>query len=427
MNKKEISVVVVLFLLLFGWQFIYMNFFAPPPQEKPATPAAVEGTTAAPAPAATGTSSNAVPQPAIGATPAGTPAEVPAIVASTNAVVDNTPAQLTTISNDLVTVTFSSKGASVVKGVFHNYHYTTSAETNVFFNFEDQPSLVYEGLSGFGAGDNFQSTVDPGGHAITYTRTDAAGLQLKRTYTLQTNNYVVLIKDEFFNAGAAPTALGAHKIRLGHVLKLPDTTAMMPPSGIDAFHQNEVTHYSFKLAKWVKKSEGRVFKDEINEPVEWVAVKNKYYGHLICALEGDMGTPVGFEMYASQSGDSKYPDNVAAALKLPAAKFDAGQTFSRDYTYYIGPKKVDMLKKLSNGEENIMEYGRTKIFVPICNGLLAMLNFIYPLVGNYGVAIIGNRACAKMRKFIGEHPKHEMAANLFLSVFIYALEIAPTS
>jgi YidC/Oxa1 family membrane protein insertase len=383
MNKKDLPIIVVLFIMLFGWQFIYTKYFAPPPAAPvPQTAEAGTGTNAVSTVAG---STNTVKQAAAISNP--TSAVVGAEVAPV-VVDDGAPEVLTLLTNDLVSITFSSKGASVVKGVFHDYHYTAKGATNVFFNFADKPSLVYEGIDGLGDGASYQGVVDKANNAISYTRAAANGLQLKRTYTLQPDNYVVLIKDEFFNTGAATVGLPPHKIRLGHILKLPETSAMMPPSGLDAFNQNEVTHYSFKLSKWVRKSDNKKYTNTIDQPVEWVAAKNKYFGHLICALEGNMGTPTGFDMYASQSGESKYPDNVAAALKLPVASFEPGQTFAREYTYYIGPKKVSMLKKLSNGEENIMEYGRTKIFVPICNGLLKMLNFIQPLVNNFGVAII---------------------------------------
>lgn len=391
MNKKEVSIVVFLFLCLFGWQYVYQSFFAPPPPPPPPQ---------SPKDAESVAGSNTVQQVA-GSTNVVKAAEQATISNPTTAALQvaspgtapveeesELPESTHTLSNALVQITFSTKGAAVKGSVFNEYHYTSKGETNVFFDFAEQPSLIYEGLPEFGQGADFEAEKDPVNNAIVFTRRGPSGVQMKRTYTLQPENYVVLIRDEFFNTSEVRQEFAEHKIKLGHVHELPNTTAMMPPSGIDAFNLGEVTHYSFKLAKWVKKSEGKVFTDTIKTPVEWVAVKNKYFGHLICALEGDMGMPVGFDMYASQSHKAKYPDNVAANLNLPRAVFEPGQTFAREYTYYIGPKKVDLLKQLVNGEENIMEYGRTKIFVPICNLLLAMLNFIYPLVNNYGVAII---------------------------------------
>ena len=313
MNKKDLSIVVCLFLLMFGWQFFYNSYLKPPAPPVTET-AGTGGTNEVSTAVGTGT-----PAPVAGANPSAPPVMIPGAAAS-NAVVnvvEDVPEELLELSNKYVTLTFSSKGGSVVKGVFSDYHYTSRGETNVVLDFTEEASLVYDGLEGFGANQHFQGTLDEANRTVKFQRTAANGMQLVRTYTLQTNNYVVLLQDEFFNNSAAPAQFGEHKIRLGHVKELPGTTAMMPPGGIDVFNQNEVKHYSFKLPKWVKKAPNKRLVKEIDTPTEWVAVKNKYFGHLICALEGNMGQPTGFEMFATQSEESKYPDDVAAALKLP--------------------------------------------------------------------------------------------------------------
>jgi YidC/Oxa1 family membrane protein insertase len=58
---------------------------------------------------------------------------------------------------------------------------------------------------------------------------------------------------------------------------------------------------------------------------------------------------------------------------------------TRDYTLFIGPKKMSLLRSMGNQMQDIMEFGFWRW---ICVLLVPTLDFFYSIIPNYGIAII---------------------------------------
>ena len=63
-----------------------------------------------------------------------------------------------------------------------------------------------------------------------------------------------------------------------------------------------------------------------------------------------------------------------------------GTTVARNYNFYIGPKKYSILKKRGLHQGDIMEFGSW--YSPVSKFLLVVLNLLYKVFHNYGIAII---------------------------------------
>jgi YidC/Oxa1 family membrane protein insertase len=78
-------------------------------------------------------------------------------------------------------------------------------------------------------------------------------------------------------------------------------------------------------------------------------------------------------------------EKVYASIVTPEQLLDGGEIVSRSYSYYVGPKKFEILKASGAQKKEIMEFG---IFKPICEILLVVMTWINSFIHNYGIAII---------------------------------------
>ncbi|MFT5124264.1 MAG: YidC/Oxa1 family membrane protein insertase [Verrucomicrobiales bacterium] len=409
MEKKDLVIVSFLVVLFISWNsYLYPKIVKPlvnptTPQDGLVTP---EVNTNQPAPVANAANTNAAPLPAvISATPVpgvpvvpvvpgvpGVPGVSPAVAPAAAAVAveagDGTPGQIVGLKNKLVDLQLSSKGATLVRAEFEGFHVNGDNPHPVIFDFAATPSLELQQIPGLSAGFTYEVS-GQSSNAVTFTRTNGQGVKLTRSFTLDPDNYVLRISDVYLNGTLAPLVLPEHKIAMGMVSQLEGVSSMYPTMGVDAYYQNKVTHYTKKLMKWLKKKEGPFeTRAEMDVPVDWLCVKNKFFGHILKVEEGDMGLPAGYDIYGKRAPEDKWPMHVSGALSFSDTLFQPGQSFEREYTYYVGPKKLGKLKQIGGGFTEMMEYGLFAIFTPICNGLLRMLNMFYNVVGNYGVAII---------------------------------------
>ncbi len=77
---------------------------------------------------------------------------------------------------------------------------------------------------------------------------------------------------------------------------------------------------------------------------------------------------------------------ITVALDGPKNLAPPGQSTSFFYDLYLGPKDYDILKKVSVGLENSIDFGSWMKWMAL--PLLLVLKFLYKFINNYGVAII---------------------------------------
>ena len=65
------------------------------------------------------------------------------------------------------------------------------------------------------------------------------------------------------------------------------------------------------------------------------------------------------------------------ALGLPALDLKPGETLTRNFQIYAGPKFYSRLERLGHNEQEVMDYGKFKL---VSITLLALLNFVQQVV-----------------------------------------------
>ena len=128
---------------------------------------------------------------------------------------------------------------------------------------------------------------------------------------------------------------------------------------------------------------------ETNETLSarWVDVKNQFFTMLLTPTTNVLA--VGFERGPAPRPavwESKNPPQaVTAWVTLPPTAVSVAGVENYDFRYYAGPKELDRLAALGQGQEDVMNFGFWGVISVI---LLKSMKFFYQIIPNYGVSII---------------------------------------
>ena len=389
MNKKDLTIVILLALLIPAWMFIDRTFVAP----RYATPTPLPSTEIAPASEAPiGASSTS---PAISAAP------VPLSIENSSKTTALAPEKTLTLKNEQLEIVLSSHGGGIIKATLFEYADENSDESKpVQFTYRKQPALSYLGISGLEKTDTFQLDRISRNKA-TLSKTLPSGIYFQRTLTLL-DNYKIEFTDRFINQSKQALLLPARRIHTGYISNPIGTDSMqgLHILGVDSYTPaGGVNYWGRKLNKLFKKSGNPAALDTVPEDMrleiaDWVSAKNKFFTHILRPHEPIATMAVLADRDLSEKGI--LPTSVAATLNFTSTAIEQNNTVQLPYTFYIGPKQYDLLKQAGNSMEKVMEFETigfwsfTNILMePSRKALLYSMNlFNQYLPGGYGIAII---------------------------------------
>lgn len=405
MNKKDVLIMVGLMGLLFLWgpidkHFIKPTFFpdAPVPEETDQT----------------GQPEEAVPQPIDVAEaplpiPAADQAEealaeiAPAPVAEH--ALDEAPAPVTPepapeppaeerieetlieVATERMTVSFSSRGGTIARIVMHDFDELNEPDSPpVVMEFGEQRALAIERFSGLTQRHHFEAEPLLGGDGVRFSTDLPYGLRFVREIRV-TDDYVFHVTDTFQNQLQQPLQLPAFRLVTGRMEPVPgvSSTYGMFPLGVDTLlPADSVKRWGKDLHnRWMRQTTADIVTQPLNTPVDWVAVKNKYFVQSLRPRTLDTENSTVF----IEASPTREPAAIWAALQFPTSTLAAGNEFSREYVLFAGPQELDRLRAIGFHQDRILELGWAPI--RFFAGLLMVgLSGIYGVFGNYGVAIM---------------------------------------
>lgn len=311
------------------------------------------------------------------------------------------PSSELTISNSVLTLIFTSRGAALQEAVLVQYPMTPDPKSDpVRLDFRATPALLYEGLRGFGKASVMDVRPWTNGAAmgLIFECANAQGLRFRRTIELPPDSYCVRISDVVTNEGAAAVSFDAVWIRLGEMGYLPGESraAGFEYLGIDSLSPGEpVTYWGRRLPGFFHAVQKATVPETVaapllaeNRPAEWIAVKNKYFTQILKPEERFEKVQARLRREVSHDEGRKPKVRLAtvgAAAKCPSRTVEPGESWVQTYELFLGPKKYDVLRELDAKRVDVLEFGR---FGGIAKLLLRALNGFYGFVPNYGVAIL---------------------------------------
>ncbi|HAL92162.1 MAG TPA: hypothetical protein DCM68_03960 [Verrucomicrobia bacterium] len=398
MKKQDLIPLVIIFALFLAYPTIDRKVIAKffPPKAKPA-PAAVEKAGASAIP-----SDTALAAPEAPAAPPGESAAEPAAPAQPAPDAEEESIEvLTTLGNERLEITASTHGAGIVRAAILGYPSIKGSDVPVTFDFSDRPAAAPVGYPGLAPRASFEiagSTDD----SISYRKELPGGLVLERTLTLGTN-YQIQIVDRIANASSASIALSGYGLQAGFMGNLPgeEGKQQVPLLGVDTLTGSEAVQYwGGKLDKWFPLDGGRQpvvvpGPEDPPLPVDWAAVKNKYFTQILtpadgadrCLVDADRGAPVRSSFMGIFPRTTVPIGRIAASVLMPGYALPPGQTLEQSATFYIGPKVYTELKANGPHQEDILQLGFWRVVgIWILKIMVWIQAHVWPY--SYGVAII---------------------------------------
>jgi YidC/Oxa1 family membrane protein insertase len=414
MDRKAWIVVVLCVAALGLWQWAYVQYYAPTPEQlDEQRRAAEEAQAAAPTPAPVAETTAATPAPAAPAPAA--PAEEPSV-----------PRETRTVTTGLADFQFASDtgGIASIELLDHLGEDGANVALNIpqalpVGTLSEEPGLA---LGGF-------ASVSPGApNEAVFLRRQPDGLQIRKTYIVSEadegkGDYVVDLTLDFTNTGEAALQRTGFYLSTGGAAPV-HSSDMTMYTGFDWYRDGKAT---FTDVNWFNESSipltgielraAQNFYEEKTDNIGWAAAKNQYFVSIVTVMDGDPGTAVwARRLDLLHGGDEQQKVfGIEGALGLPGFRLEPGETKSWTFQIYTGPKDLGRLSKLGQGEQEVMNFG---IFKWVSEILLYSMNALYGVLGNFAAAIIAltiiikallwplqNKATNSMRKMAALSPK----------------------
>ncbi len=414
MDRKAWIVVVLCVAALGLWQWAYVQYYAPTPEQlDEQRRAAEEAQAAAPTPAPVAETTAATPAPAAPAPAA--PAEEPSV-----------PRETRTVTTGLADFQFASDtgGIASIELLDHLGEDGANVALNIpqalpVGTLSEEPGLA---LGGF-------ASVSPGApNEAVFLRRQPDGLQIRKTYIVSEadegkGDYVVDLTLDFTNTGEAALQRTGFYLSTGGAAPV-HSSDMTMYTGFDWYRDGKAT---FTDVNWFNESSipltgielraAQNFYEEKTDNIGWAAAKNQYFVSIVAVMDGDPGTAVwARRLDLLHGGDEQQKVfGIEGALGLPGFRLEPGETKSWTFQIYTGPKDLGRLSKLGQGEQEVMNFG---IFKWVSEILLYSMNALYGVLGNFAAAIIAltiiikallwplqNKATNSMRRMAALSPK----------------------
>jgi YidC/Oxa1 family membrane protein insertase len=359
-TKRAFTAVILSLIILLGYQY----FFMPAPQDAPATQSEQQQNTPAADSAAT--------------TPVTTPSS--AIPPATQ----TQQAQLTgkdiTIDTNRYHALISENGGIVKSFTLKDYKETSAKDAPpkelIFTRSPDKMPLAFAWGNGMPTqpqqykATQTEVTTAPGTTGnLTMTAEPMPGLSVTRTMTFADNSYQINL--EVLVANNTDQALQGAPF-----LESSNKPFSVSPKNAQGLFTGPAIYLDNALQQ-VKidtlKKEGP---KTVNGLLSWTAYEDSYFLCAIIPQPASKGT-----VQYTLNGD----DQVTSTISGEQVIIPAGSTKSYQYTIFMGPKKLSILKEAGLDLDKIINFGW---FDVIAKPTLFLLNFFYKYLHNYGIAII---------------------------------------
>jgi len=287
------------------------------------------------------------------------------------------PARQITVETPLYKAVLSEKGAGITSFVLKKYRAKASDDSPLMNLFPENGSVdgLLVGLTSKGngvlenalyqtnlSGDHLSLT--DGSREVVFSFVADNGLQIEKVYRFSADSYVMDFEVRLTNGSDQP---------------LKDSLFV----GLrNEFHGKKSQYGSQGPAVLVDRSLENVPIDEIAKKniltgnIKWVALESSYFMTSVIPLKEQPGT----------ARLSVLPNNgVEVQYVVPEHTIDPGSQLKLNFLLFFGPRSMGAVKQAGHELERIIDFGYFDILAKPC---LWLMNYLYNIIPNYGVAII---------------------------------------
>lgn len=318
------------------------------------------------------------------------PVPVPAVAPKTALTV---PEEKKTVATKSVEYSFTNIGGGIASLTLLNHQGGQPGEKMVLNTFASHPigalSLKPESLDADGY------TVKVEGDRVICERTDASGLQVRKTYTLGSQKgeeYRVALEVAFTNGSATPLEHPSYYLFVGAAAPL-HATDLPIYIGFDWFDGKTNAFISpnwFNAGKiplvGVETSPSKSVYTQNPGNVVWAGVRDQYFTTMLLPVDGVAkgvwARPLDLKL------DSKDIKGMEGFLEMPGFKLNPGENVTKHFTIYAGPAEYKQLAALKSGAVEMMNLDRWWITRSVGMVLLRSMNWLQGWFHNYALAIV---------------------------------------
>ena len=313
--------------------------------------------------------------PATSATPSpGSKAAVPGLAPAVK--LDRAARQIT-IETPLYKAVISEKGAGITSFVLKKFRATASNDSPLMNLLPENGSIngLLLGLASKGNStlENllFQANLDgdqlvliDGSREVVFSFIADNGLQVEKVYRFSADAYIMDLEVRLTNGSGQPVKEGLFvALRNEFHGKQSQYGSQGPTVLIDRSLENIPID---EIAK----------KNSLTGNIRWMALESRYF----------MTSVIPVEEQAAAVRLSVFPGSgVEAQYVLPEQTIDPGSGLKFEFLLFFGPKSVDAVRKAGHDLDRIIDFGFFHILAMPC---LWLMNYLYSIIPNYGVAII---------------------------------------
>ncbi|MBQ5948768.1 membrane protein insertase YidC [Massilia sp. ST3] len=385
LNKRTILWIVFAISLIVLWNnWMVANgkqsLFSPAPPAKvaqqPAKPSDV--------PVAAQPGSTAVP---------GTPAVAGAAPAAPAAPVS----QIVTITTDVVKVNIDSAGGVIKRlELLHYPDHFDKTKNQVLFDvsgnnvYLGQTGLIGNSAAGVLPNHNTVFTVRPGvrtlngGNQVQLVMdAEQGGVRLTKTFTFRKGDYVVGIRHDVTNVGAAPVQPSLY-LQLQHDGNKPANDSWFMSSYTGPTLYTDADKYQKLTFEEIEKNKAEHSAKADNG---WVAISQHFFVSAFIPAD-----KVQRDIYTKKIATNLY----AIGTVQPLGTVAPGATVSTDTRLYSGPQDEKTLEGIAPGLELVKDYGMLTV---IAKPIFWVMDQLHSLLGNWGWTIVALTILIKLAFF----------------------------
>jgi YidC/Oxa1 family membrane protein insertase len=355
MDQMRLMIALVLsFVVFLGWNFFFGQEAKQPPASPPQQAAKPE---------------------MIQAPVASAVAAKPAAEGTAAAVSADKPARRLTVETPLYTVGLNEKGAVINSFVLKDYHVGVEKDSPLLNLFPTDGSLgsLDVGLKGIpglahavyqaGVADE-RIILTQGTREIVFSLKLANGMQVEKAYRFSADSYVMGFDVRVINGSEQPVAESLSiALREAYPGKR-NSNVFEGPSAL--VNKSLETIEVGDIAK----------KNTLTGKIIWVAMQSRYFATSLIPLKDE----------DASLRLAVLPGNVVEAqYDTPEQVFAPNSRQSFEYLLFFGPKSMNAVMPAGHQLDRIVDFGMFDVLAKPC---LWLLNYIYGVMPNYGVAII---------------------------------------
>ncbi|MCB0639429.1 MAG: membrane protein insertase YidC [Lewinella sp.] len=294
----------------------------------------------------------------------------------------------TVLENELLKLTFSSKGGRIVRAELKDYAKMTvdTAGNEIpepLYLLEDDKNRFEYLLPIPGAGNGFVRTGDLfftpslSGNTLRFRADVAPGQYIEQVYTLAADNY--LLDYDLRLVGLQQVlANDAQQIELTWL------------NYLDKLEINETFERRYSTIYYKETDDDPTYcsctssdTEELpSHPIKWISSANQFFNTALIADDGFAGGIMATEMLDTEASDLK----LTRANMLIPYNHGPEETFAMQL--YVGPNEFNRLRAIGYDLQDVIPYGRS-FFGAINRWMIRPLfNFFDNITGNKGVAIL---------------------------------------